>query len=298
MHDLSCIIESEHFSCIASHETRIAFVHHSFRSASMRRNLDRFIYSSHFPALGLLNLAHALRIDARRQLIHEPQMFYFDEECFASECVLIEKLKAWLQPARRRIVAASTYTSTIDKVEEFFSKFEADRYLLLAGGAHATTAPDIEHAHITVRGEGRRAFHAILNDLVESGFKSSCDDAGMTFTLRGHGINSPVCFDRSIEELPAPCFAYDLLPPEHRNQQIYATNFKRMLGQRPMIYICTQSCRARCTFCSTYLVHGKCVARPVSKISADLHHIVHDLGYDSIEFHDDDIFQHPQLGKH
>ena len=86
-----------------------------------------------------------------------------------------------------------------------------------------------------------------------------------------------------------------MLPPEHQQRQIYATNFKRMLGQRPMIYVCTQSCRARCTFCSTYLVHGKCVARPVSKIAADLHHLVHDLGYDSIEFHDDDIFQHPQL---
>ena len=298
MHDLSSILESGHFSCTSNHETRIAFVHHSFRSVSMRRKLDRFIYSSHFPALGLLNLAHALRVDARRKLIHMPRMRYFDEECFRNSSDLTEEIKAWLQPAKRRIIAASTYTSTIDKVEEFFSQFEADQYLMIAGGAHATTAPDIQNVHIAVRGEGRRAFQEILNNLGKSGFNPYCGHAGLTFKLKGCHISSPVCYDRSIEELPSPCFAYDLLPPEHQQRQIYATNFKRMLGRRPMIYVCTQSCRARCTFCSTYLVHGKCVARPVSKISADLHHIVHDLGYDSIEFHDDDIFQHPQLGKH
>ncbi len=297
VHDLSSILESSSFSFTSSDETRIAFVHHSFRSVSVRRKMDRFIYSSHFPALGLLNLAHALRVDAGRNLIHQPDLRYFDEECFENSCDLIEEIKEWLRPAKRRIVAASTYTSTIDKVEEFFSKFEADQYLMIAGGAHATTAPDVRNVHIAVRGEGRRAFQEILNNLGETGFHPYCDHAGLTFTLRGHHVSSPVCYDRSIEELQSPCFAYDLLPPEHQQRQIYATNFKRMLGRRPMIYICTQSCRARCTFCSTYLVHGKCVARPISKIAADLQHLVHDLGYDSIEFHDDDIFQHPQLAE-
>src|SRR5262249_41135435 len=109
-------------------------------------------------------------------------------------------------------------------------------------------------------------------------------------------VASPPAFDRSIETLPSPGFAFDLLPSESELNQIYATNFKRMLGRKPMIYICTQSCRSRCTFCSTYLIHGKAVARSVDKIAADLHYLVETHGFDSIEFHDDDLFQHPDFG--
>src|SRR5260370_34097076 len=68
-----------------------------------------------------------------------------------------------------------------------------------------------------------------------------------------------------------------------------------MIGMRPQIYICTKSCQARCTFCSTYLIHGKAVARPVKLIREDLYYLIRELGHDSIEFHDDDLLQHPEF---
>jgi anaerobic magnesium-protoporphyrin IX monomethyl ester cyclase len=124
--------------------------------------------------------------------------------------------------------------------------------------------------------------------------RSSEQARGLNFKLDGKKITSPPAFDRSIETLPPPGFAFDLLPQESELNQIYATNFKRMLGRKPMIYICTQSCRSRCTFCSTYLIHGKTVARPINKVAADLNHLIKVCGFDSIEFHDD-LFQHPNF---
>lgn len=295
MHDLASIRDSGEFSRDVSALTRIAFVHRSFRSVSVRRNLERSLFSSHFPALGLLSLAHSLRTDAARRLVILPELRYFDEEAFESEDALAAQMKAWLEPGRRRLIAASSYTTTIDRLEEFLARFEASRYLILVGGAHATTAPEIQCSHIVVRGEGGAALRHVLHRLFSDDFGQGDAARGLNYIMRGRKVTSVPAFDRSIEALPSPGFAYDLLPRDSELSQVYATNFKRMLGRKPMIYICTQSCRARCTFCSTYLIHGKTVARPINKVEDDLHYLVQDCGYDSIEFHDDDLLQHPDF---
>jgi anaerobic magnesium-protoporphyrin IX monomethyl ester cyclase len=296
MHDLALIRESGEFSIDSDMSTRVALIHHSFRSVSVRRGIGRSLFSSHFPALGLLNLAHSLRTDAAKGLLHLPQIRYFDEEAFDDVEELVTEMKIWLEPARRRLIAASSYTATVDHLESFLARFNSKKYLIVVGGAHATTAPELEHVHIVVRGEGGAALRHILQRLFSEGFHKSQEARGLNFVIEGNRVASPPAFDRSIETLPSPGFAFDLLPPESQLNQIYATNFKRMLGRKPMIYICTQSCRSRCTFCSTYLIHGKTVARPIEKVAADLHYLVNIRGFDSIEFHDDDLFQHPDFG--
>jgi hypothetical protein len=153
-----------------------------------------------------------------------------------------------------------------------------------------------DRRHFVVRGEGAAAFRHILTTFLSPRFGEGSEAGGVCYQLDGHEVVRRQAFDRSIEELPPPAFAYDLLPDQMSYGQVYATNFTRMLGQRPQVYICTQSCAARCTFCSTYLIHGRHVARPPDLVARDIDYLVQTLGHDSLEFHDDDLMQHPELG--
>lgn len=291
--DISLLRNSDSFPDDPSARTGVAMVHHSFRTVSVRRGVDRQRFAAHFPALGLLNLAHALRVDAAAGLVGLPDIRYFDQESYADEGEMVDAVKAWLASRDRKVIAASSYTSTIDRLEDFLARFDPTTYLLMVGGAHASLAPDLDNAHLVVRGEGRAAFRHVLTTFPTADFGSGPDAAGICFEVDGRPVSVKQAFDRSLEQLPSPGFAYDLLPD--RDERIYATNFTRMLGTRPQVYICTQSCRARCSFCSTYLIHGRTVARPAALVAADVDYLVNELGTDSLEFHDDDLMQHPEL---
>ena len=295
MYDLGELRDTGNFSHDANVPTRLALIHRSFRTTSLRRGIYRQQFAAHFPALGLLNLAHSIRVDAARGKLPLPDIKYFDEESFDDEDELAEAIADWLAASSRRIIAASAYTMTVDYLESFLARFDATSHLILVGGAHATLAPDIEHAHIVVRGEGGTALRHILTRLFTPEFGAGADAAGICYRLDGHEVMQRQAFDRSLATLPSPGFAYDLLPGASEKAPIYATSFTRMLGQRPQIYICTQSCQSRCTFCSTYLIHGRAVARPLALIRQDLDYLINTLGHDSIEFHDDDLLQHPEF---
>jgi anaerobic magnesium-protoporphyrin IX monomethyl ester cyclase len=295
VYDLGALRDAGKFSHYIGTPTRLALIHQSFRTTSLRRGIHRQQFAAHFPALGLLNLAHSLKVDAADGRLHLPDIRYFDEESYTDEEELAAAIEDWLSTSTRRIIAASAYTMTIDYLESFLSNFDPTSHLILVGGAHATLAPDIEHAHIVVRGEGGAAIRHILTKLFTPEFGEGAEAAGICYLLDGREIVRKQAFDRSLATLPPPGFAYDLLPAESEEAPIYATSFKRMLGQRPQIYICTQSCQARCTFCSTYLIHGKAVARPVKLIRQDLTYLIGERKHDCIEFHDDDLLQHPEF---
>ena len=295
MYELGRVRDGGKFSQDLNAPCRLALIHRSFRTTSLRRGIQRQQFAAHFPALGLLNLAHSLRFDADNGKLRLPEIRYFDEETYADEDELAEAVMEWLAPSPRRIIAASAYTMTVDYLEAFLSRFDPTSHLILVGGAHATLAPDIEHAHIAVRGEGGAALRHILTKLFTPEFGTGADAAGLCYLLDGQEVVQKQAFDRSLALLPSPGFAYDLLPQDGEEGPVYATSFTRMLGLRPQIYICTQSCQARCTFCSTYLIHGKAVARPIALIRQDLSYIINELKYDSLEFHDDDLLQHPEF---
>lgn len=102
MIDLTSLRTSPYFDNDPNSVTRIALVHRSFRSVSVRRSLERSVFSSHFPALGLLNLAHSIRQDAAQNRYREPEIRYFDEEAFFDETHLAANVESWLAPAKRR----------------------------------------------------------------------------------------------------------------------------------------------------------------------------------------------------
>ncbi|MFJ8313965.1 MULTISPECIES: B12-binding domain-containing radical SAM protein [unclassified Streptomyces] len=295
MYPLETLLDGGHFSSDPSAGTRLALIHRSFRSVGLSRGLEESFFKAHFPALGLLNLAQAVRDAAEERRIPPAEIQYFDEDAFPHEVAFRDAITGWLDGCARPVIAASSYTGTIDRLENFLGSFAPDRYLIMVGGAHASVAPDIDNVHMTVRGEGAPALLHVLATFGTQDFDNGAGTRGLHYRTEDEQIVAPPCFDRSLREMTGPAFAYDLLPPQVTDSPVYATNFTRMLGERPQLYICTQSCRGRCTFCSTYLIHGRTVARPIELIRQDLAHLVRTTGCDSVEFHDDDLTQHPQF---
>ncbi|SMH28565.1 B12-binding domain-containing radical SAM protein [Azospirillum agricola] len=296
MYELRELLDSGRFTAESSAMTRVALLHRSFRVLDRERGIGRKAFAAHFPPLGLLNLVQSLRDDASLGLVSLPEFQVFDEESFFSEDELFHAVQEYLAGAPRRILASSTYTFSIDGLERFLSRFDRRETLLLLGGAHVTVAPESDFAHILVRGEGGAAMRHILNALGTTGLGQGEGGEGLCFKLDGVVRRGRAVFDRSLETVSSPGFAYNLLESGGDGQRAaFETNLTRLMGQRPQIYVCTQSCRARCTFCSTYLVHGHSKARPVPLIERDLAYLTGDLGHDCIEFHDDDLLQHPRF---
>jgi hypothetical protein len=98
MYELGILRDGGKFAFAPNAPTRLAMVHRSFRTTSLRRGIHRQQFAAHFPALGLLNLAHSLKVDAANGKIHLPEIRYFDEEVYADEDELVESIADWLSP--------------------------------------------------------------------------------------------------------------------------------------------------------------------------------------------------------
>ncbi|MEC4016375.1 B12-binding domain-containing radical SAM protein [Streptomyces sp. H27-D2] len=296
MIDLDVLGRGSGFSVRAG-PPRLALVHHGFRAnqigfADARQ--DRF--TDRYASLGLLNLARSAQADFEQHRIpYSPEMKYFDEDHYLDDARMAEAIEQWLRPAKARFVLVSLYSLAFERTAKMLALLDPAETCVVIGGAHPTMAPQATFAHLVVRGEGGSALRHILNELLQPGFGQGPEARGICYTRGGESHIGPPAFDRSLATIPAPAFRYDLTrDPEHGIERVRVRWWKA-LGSRPQIYICTQSCRARCSFCSTYVIHGNLVSRPVSLVSADLDHVIGELGHNSIEFHDDDLLQHDEL---
>ncbi|MCF1450500.1 radical SAM protein [Agrobacterium vitis] len=290
MIDLETIRATNAFS-LSEGPPRIALVHHGFRSTQLAAHDKRSSrFSARYPSLGLLNIARSAQVDFEEgHLAFEPEFRYFDEDCYEDDEALLSKMLAWLDTAPARFLMVGLYSLAFDRTASMLRKVNGDRYCIVVGGAHPTVAPNVDFAHLVVRGEGAAAVRHILSTFMTDGFGEGSDAAGICYLQNGIEHIGRTVFDRSLEKLPAPAFRYDLSRGETGTAK---ERWWKSLGHNQQIYICTQSCRARCTFCSTYLIHGKLVSRPVDKIAGDMDYIINDLGHDALQFHDDDILQH------
>ncbi|HZF93805.1 MAG TPA: B12-binding domain-containing radical SAM protein [Allosphingosinicella sp.] len=280
--------------CVRSGPARVALLHHGFRTTQMgasdRRQAD---YAPRYASLGLLNLARSAEVDHDNgDLPFRPEFRYFDEDSFEDDAALAAAIETWLRPAPARFVFAGLYSLAVDRTAEMLGRLDATNICIVAGGAHPTVSPGIDFVHLVVRGEGGAAVRHILSKLLEPGFGEGPDARAISFELGGRRTDGRTTFDRSLATIAAPAFAYDLCDAGTSNCR---ERWWKAVGERTQIYICTQSCRARCTFCSTYLIHGKLVSRPVELVAGDLEFLIGELGHDSIQFHDDDLLQHEQL---
>lgn len=280
-------------------QRRFALVHHGFRTTQLGfKDRGRARFAPRYASLGLLNVARSLQVDFERGLLpSEPDIRYFDEDHYVDDDTLARAVTEWLREGGGGFVLVGVYSLAAERTATFLSKFDPSEFCIVVGGAHPTVAPHIDYAHVVVRGEGGAAIRHIVNYVLEDVFGQGADAQGVCFEADGHVHISGPAFDRSIATIAPPAFAYELVEPTEGSAQPPQERWWKAVGRNPQIYICTQSCRARCTFCSTYMIHGRLVSRPVDLVEADLTYIVDEYGHDSIQFHDDDLLQHDQLDK-
>ena len=296
MLDLSILRDGGKFSPRAG-PPRLALIHHGFRTTQLEiMDNRRPRFSPRYASLGLLNLARSLQVDFEAgQIPHVPELMYFDEDCYDDDDQLAAAVVEWLRPAQAGYVLVGLYTLAVERTADFLARIDPTEFCIVVGGAHPTVAPEVDYAHIVVRGEGGVALRHILNYLLREDFGEGPEARGICFELDGKRQMSGPAFDKSLATVPPPAFAYELSQSATNHIDRPRERWWKAVGSSPQIYICTQSCRARCTFCSTYLIHGRQVSRPVEFVRADLDYIVGEFGHDSIQFHDDDLLQHEQF---
>lgn len=275
---------------------RLALVHHGFRTTQMGaadKRQDKF--SARYASLGLLNLARSAQVDFERGEIHfAPEIKYFDEDNYEDDAGLATAISTWLKPASARFVLVSLYSLAFERTRSMIGLIDPSQNCIMVGGAHPTVAPEIDFAHLVVRGEGGGALRHILKNFLESDFGQGEEARGICYKIDGKITMGETVFDKSIADIPSPAFAYELIQDDIGLAGESRERWWKAVGVSQQIYICTQSCRARCTFCSTYLIHGKLVSRPVDLVEGDINYLL-GFGNDSIQFHDDDLLQHEQL---
>ena len=296
MLDLGMLRDSGRFSITAG-SPRIALVHHGFRTTQIELVDSRKArFSPRYASLGLLNIARSLQIDFENGLIpFAPELKYFDEEAYQDDDDMARALAEWLRPAKARFILVGLYTLAVERTAALLAHLDPTEFCIVVGGAHPTVAPQVGYAHIVVRGEGGVALRHILTKLFQPSFGEGSEARGICFELDGQLRMSGPAFDRSLATIAPPAFAYELCQSRTDFTGRLHERWWKAVGKSPQIYICTQSCRARCTFCSTYLIHGRLVSRPVEYIAADLDYMVDEFGHDLIYFQDDDLLQHEQF---
>lgn len=296
MIDLSVLRDAGKFT-LTTGRPRLALVHHGFRTTELELIDGRKTrFSARYASLGLLNLARSLQVDFESgRISYEPELKYFDEDCYENDDELLRAVVEWLRPAAARFVLAGVYTLAVERTAALLSMLDPTEVCIVVGGAHPTVAPRIDYAHIVVRGEGGLPMRHLLTRLFEPSFGDEPEAKGICYELDGHLHVSAPAFDNSLATIPAPAFAYDLSQSRTDFINRPRDRWWKATGKNPQIYVCTQSCRARCTFCSTYLIHGRLTSRPAKLVEQDLDYIIDEHGHDSLQFFDDDLLQHDEF---
>src|SRR6266540_4175375 len=159
---------------------RLAFVHHGFRTTQLDFvDKQRPRFSPRYASLGLLNLARSLQVDfERRRIPFYPEMGYFDEDCYENDDDLARAMTEWLTPAKARFVLAGIYTLAVERTASLMARMDPTELCIVVGGPHPTVAPNIDYAHIVVRGEGGVPLRHILDKLFQPSFGQGAEARG------------------------------------------------------------------------------------------------------------------------
>ena len=291
MYGLGAILDRRGDAWRSAAPVAVALVNRNHSTINRERRMDTTFFSR-FPPLGLLNIAACIRADAAL-IRREVDIRVFEEEDYATFEEFHQALCDWLDAAPGpTLVGATTYTHAVEDMEHLLGMVDHARHLVVVGGAHVTVQPYFDNAHIVVRGEGRAPIRHILNHFAHETFGEAEDATGIFWAEAASPKAGRPQYDDSLTSLPSPCYEYGLV--EDRREE-FRTHITRAVCERPQIYVSTQSCRARCTFCSTYLIHGKSKSRGVSLVEQDLRYLIDQHGHDGFEFWDDDLLQHEQL---
>jgi anaerobic magnesium-protoporphyrin IX monomethyl ester cyclase len=160
----------------------------------------------------------------------------------------------------------------------------ADRFVLVAGGPHATIVPDEPLTHgfrWVIRGEGEEAL-AELADVFD-GTRDAASVAGLTWVDRGmvrHNPTRPFLMD--LDRLAPPLSALDLFDPSWYGQApIPGRAFP------PVGILSSRGCPQACTFCSNDVTGRKFRYRSAPSVAAEIAVLRESYGLRAFSFFDD-----------
>ena len=260
----------------------LAFVQPRYFFSQLSDDHNIVDYSSRQPNYGALQLLAYMR---DTKLLGDIK--YFEASASKTDVDLEKEVRRFFG-SRQGILAATTYTASLNQVQQFFDRFE-DSHFKVIGGPHATGMPDITFAHVAVRGEGEKTFE----DVIKLFPKLDLINKGISYHANGVTRVTPAQFNLDLDAIPLP--AFDLIG-EYRAKGVYKTSLGKMTGDVGL-YITSQSCIGDCSFCPTHAIHGKWRSKSVSKVLSELNKLIHTYGYSKIQFHDDTLLARRDLGE-
>ena len=160
----------------------------------------------------------------------------------------------------------------------------ADRFVLVAGGPHATIVPAEPLAHgfrWVIRGEGEDAL-AELADVFD-GKRDAATVAGLTWLDRGLVRHNPTRpFNMDLDRLAPPLSALDLFDPSwYGPAPIPGRAFP------PVGILSSRGCPQACTFCSNDVTGRKFRYRSAPSVAAEIAILREHYGLGAFSFFDD-----------
>ncbi|MDQ3371048.1 MAG: B12-binding domain-containing radical SAM protein [Myxococcota bacterium] len=160
----------------------------------------------------------------------------------------------------------------------------ADRWVLVAGGPHATIVPDEPLAHgfrWVIRGEGEDAIVELAD--VSDGKRAATDVAGLSWIERGLPRHNPTRpFLMELDRLAPPLSALDLFDPGW-----YGAAPRPGGVFPPAGILASRGCPAACTFCSNDVTGRKFRYRSAGSVAAEVALLREQYGLVGFSFFDD-----------
>jgi radical SAM superfamily enzyme YgiQ (UPF0313 family) len=160
----------------------------------------------------------------------------------------------------------------------------ADRFVLLAGGPHATIVPAEPLARgfrWVIRGEGEEALVELAEVL--DGTRAASSVAGLSWIDHGMVRHNPARpFLTELDRLAPPLSALDLFDPSWYGKAPIAGGVFPPVG-----ILSSRGCPQACTFCSNDVTGRKFRYRSASSVAAEIATLRHSYGLTALSFFDD-----------
>lgn len=160
----------------------------------------------------------------------------------------------------------------------------AARFVLVAGGPHATIVPTEPLAHgfrWVIRGEGEDAIVELAD--VFDGKRTAASVAGLTWSERGLVRQNPArAFTSDLDRLAPPLSALDLFDPSW-----YGTAPIPGRAFPPVGILSSRGCPQACTFCSNDVTGRKFRYRSAASVATEVATLRDEYGLGGFSFFDD-----------
>ncbi len=227
------------------------------------------------PLLSFCHLAASLRAAGHEVAVHDASAIHAPR----THAEIIARVAAFSPD----LVGLHLKTNHVQPAYALATELAA-RFVLVAGGPHATIVPDEPFAHgfrWLIRGEGEEAL-VELADVID-GKRRAADVAGLSWMDRGmlrHNPGRPFLTD--LDRLAAPLAALDLFDPAW-----YGEPPAHGHGTPPVGLLSSRGCPQACTFCSNDVTGRKFRYRSAPSVAAEVAMLRERFGLLGFSFFDD-----------